>query len=50
LDYFAKYLSVESITKGINQFFMSGNRTVSVGVPFIPTLEEAKAIPARAAG
>jgi hypothetical protein len=49
LDYYAKYLSVESVTTRIKRFFVSGNRTLSVSVPFIPTLEEAKAIPARAA-
>ena len=44
-DYYNNYLSMESITKKINTFSISGKGHLKVAIPFIPTREEYVSIP-----
>jgi hypothetical protein len=39
---------IESITRRINDFYNSANPRLEVSIPFVPTIKEARAIPARA--
>ena len=48
LDYYNKYLSIDSITGKINSFCNSTKVEMKVAIPFIPTWQEAVSIPFRA--
>jgi hypothetical protein len=44
-DYYTQYLSGDSITRRINEFYSSPNQLLKVAIPFVPTFKEWRSIP-----
>ena len=44
-DYYAQYLSGDSIERRINEFYLSPRSLLTVAIPFVPTIKEWRSIP-----